>query len=247
VFTLGSKTFLGAAGLALLAAIVYSANTTDEVGVLLLVASSAAAIVLALGVLIGAGASDRYSYVGGNDPTPGRDPRGTIVPFVAALATGGLVLGFALGAAGFVVGGVALLAVLVIWFSQAWRDHPSWVPALSKRVSDGVGLPFAMPLALLGVIALIGLAVSRTLLAVNATAAWVVALLVATLIFAGAIVLATRPRLSKQAIAGVLVASVAVIGGLGIYGLARGERPVEHGGEHSEEHAAAFLVGSQAM
>jgi hypothetical protein len=244
VFTLGSKTFLGAAGLALVAAIAYSTTTTDEVGVLLLVASSAAAIVIALSVLVGAGPSDRYSYVGGEDPAPGRDPRGTIVPFVAALASGGLVLGFALGAAGFVVGGVALLAVLMVWFSQAWRDHPNWVPALSKRVSDGVGLPFGMPLALLGVIALIGLAVSRTLLAVNATASWIVALVVATLIFGGAIVLATRPRLSKRAIAAVLVVAAVVIGGLGIYGLARGERPVEHGGE---EHAANLHLSSQAV
>ncbi len=247
MFTLGSKTFLGGAGLALVAAIVYSANTTDSVGVLLLVTAAGAAVAIALSILVGAGASDRHSYVGGEDPAPGREPRGTIVPFVAALGAGGVVLGFALGAAGFVVGGGALVAVLIAWFSQAWRDHPNWVPALSARVSDGVGLPFAMPLALLGLIALIGLAVSRTLLAVNATAAWVVALVVAALIFGGAIVLATRPRLSRRTLAAVLVVSAIVVGGLGIYGLALGERPVEHHEEVGEEHAATYRVGSQVM
>lgn len=228
MFTLGSKTFLGAAGIAAIAAAVGAASTSNQAGVLLLVGTVAAASVIALSILVAAGASDRYSYPGGEDPAPGRDPGATIVPFVVALGAGGVVLGMALGAAGFVVGGAAVVAALVAWFSQAWRDHPAYVPALSKRVSNGIGLPFGMPVILLVIIGAIGLAVSRTLLAVTATQAWIVAIVVAALFFFGALVLATRPKLSKRTMSLVIVLAVLVIAALGIYGLVRGQRHVHH-------------------
>ena len=242
MFTLGSKTFLGTAGVALIAAIVYSANTTDEAGVLLLMTSVFAAVGIALAILIGAGATDRHSYVGNETSSTGRNPGPTIVPFVVALSAGAVALGFALGPAGFVVGGLGIALALMVWFAQSWHDHPNWVPALTKRVSDGVSLPFGMPITLLAVIGAIGVGVSRTLLAVTPTQSWIVAGIVAVSIFGGAIVLATRERLSKNTVfAAVAVAAVAVLG-LAIYGLARGPRPVKE--EKGKESASAFAASA---
>ena len=74
--------------LALVAAAVGAASTSDQAGVLLLVGTVFAAAVIALTILVAAGASDRYSYPGGEDPAPGTDPGATIVPFVVALGAG---------------------------------------------------------------------------------------------------------------------------------------------------------------
>jgi hypothetical protein len=161
------------------------------------------------------------------------------VPFVVALAAGVALLGFALGASAFVLGTLALAAGLVVWFAQAWRDHPNYLPQLSTRVSDGVGLPFGMPLVLITLIGFIGVAISRTLLAVSPTNAWIVALILASLVFFGAMVLARPKSLSSTTMKSVVTVFGIIILGLGIYGLAKGKRPIEHeGGEPAgTEHA----------
>jgi multisubunit Na+/H+ antiporter MnhC subunit len=223
VFTLGSKTFFAGAGLAALLSIVYAANTTDQAGTMLLVGAVFALIALGCAVLFGAGASDRFSYDGQADQRPARESKPTLVPFMAALGAGAIVVGFALGASYLGLGLVAAAVCAAVWFSQAWRDHPDYVAKLTNRVSGYVGLPFGMPVAMVALIGFIAISVSRTLLAVTHTQAWVIAIVIAAAVFVCGLILASRPNITKKAMAFAVAVGAAIILGLGVYGQVKGE------------------------
>ncbi len=234
MLTLGSKTFFSGAIVALVCAIGVAFGTSDQATILLLVTASLALGLLGGAVLFGAGAADRFSYTGGEDLRPARDPQATITPFICALSAGGAVLGIALGAPYLLMGGASVAACLAAWFSESWKDHPDYHGVLTKRVSNYVSLPFGMPVALLAVIGLVAISVSRIFLAVTHTQAWVVAIVVALLVFVGAIVLAAAPKMSKRTTMAVAAVGTAMILGMGIYGIARGtHKSGEHGSEES--------------
>jgi uncharacterized membrane protein YidH (DUF202 family) len=100
-----------------------------------------------------------------------------------------------------------------------------------------VSLPFGMPLAVLALAAIVAISVSRTFLAVNHTAAWIIAGVVAVAVFVGAFALAAGPKLNRTT-RNVIAATAAIaILGMGAYGIVQGQHKTEeHGGaEHSSE------------
>ncbi len=94
-----------------------------------------------------------------------------------------------------------------------------------------------MPIALLAVIGLVAISVSRTFLAVSHSAAWVVGIVAALAVFVGAMILAAAPKLSKKATMAVAAIGAVCILAMGAYGLAKGkyEGHKEGGAEHSAE------------
>jgi MFS family permease len=244
VFTLGTKTFFGAALVALAAAVGLAAVSSDQAGFVVLIGAMLALVALGVVVVYGAGAADRYSYDGHQDSRPARDPGHSPTPFLAALSAGLFLVGFAMGAPFLVVGAVAMAICVAVWFSEVWRDHPDYVRALTKRASSYVSIPFGMPLMLVTVIGFVAISVSRTLLAVNHTAAWIIAIIVAAAVFVSALILAARPKLSGRTMVAVVALGAAIILGMGIYGQVQGRYSSGEG--HGSEHGATHGDGAKA-
>jgi hypothetical protein len=235
VFTLGSKTFFLGALFALVCSIGLAFTTSDQSSIVLFVVVAIAMVGLGCSVIVGAGASDRFSYAGGEDARPSRGPRPTLTPLICALSAGATVLGFALGGPVLILGGLSVAVCLAAWFSEAWRDHPDYFGAVTKRVSNYVSLPFGMPVALLAVIGLVAISVSRTFLAVSHSAAWVVGIVAALAVFVGALILAAAPKLSKKASMAVAAFGAVCILAMGAYGLAKGKHKLEEAPEVGTE------------
>lgn len=237
MLTLGSKTFFGGSIVALACAIGVAIGTSDQSTILLFVVTSLALSLLGGAVLYGAGASDRYSYSGGEDLRPARTPDPTVTPMICALSVGGTVLGIALGAPYLLMGGASVAVCLAAWFSESWKDHPDYYGQVTKRVSNYVALPFGMPLALLAIIGLVAISVSRTFLAVSHSQAWVLAIVVALLVLVAAIVLASAPKMNKRTSMAVAAVGAALVLAMGVYGLAQGtHKSGEHGTETGAEN-----------
>jgi hypothetical protein len=245
VFTLGSKVFFIGAFFALACSIGLAFTTSDQMSIVLFVAAALAMVGIGGSLIVGAGASDRFSYKGGEDLRPSRDPKPTVTPLICAIAAGGTVLGFALGAPYLILGGASVAVCLAAWFSEAWRDHPDYVGAVTKRVSSYVSIPFGMPVAVLAVIGLVAISMSRTFLAVSHSVAWVIAIVAAVLVFVGTIVLAAGPKLSKRTSRTVAAIAAVVVLGMGVYGLAAGKYE-GHSETHSSEEGGHSSEGEKA-
>jgi hypothetical protein len=71
---------------------------------------------------------------------------------------------------------------------------------------------------------------------VNETASWVIAIVVAALIVTAAFVIAYRPRVSKDAVAGLLAVFAVAVIAAGIISASEGTRTIEH---HEDDHELA--------
>ncbi|MDQ3293073.1 MAG: hypothetical protein M3527_01280, partial [Actinomycetota bacterium] len=139
----------------------------------------------------------------------------------------------------FVVGLVGAGLVLLEWMVQAWSDRATGDPEINRRIRHRLMYPIEVPVAGALVILVLVVSVSRVLLATSATVSWIVAAVVAVLIFAGATLFAYRPAISKDAIAGVVVLFAVLAIGAGIAAAAAGTRTFErHGEETGEDHDA---------
>jgi hypothetical protein len=232
VFNLGSKSFLGIGAFSLAVALVYSLASSDYPGAVM---ATVAVVGIGMAALAGTGSADRFALLHSEQSSADRP---TPAPFLAALGVGFVGLSLALGApalvGGLIVGAVALLA----WFSASWRSHPDVVASMQPRISDRFSLPFGMPLALLGIIAIVALSLSRSLLATSERGSWILAAIVGITIFAGLILWAWKPESKVLRNALLALALIAVIA-LAVAGLAAGERNFHE--EKSGENALALI------
>lgn len=244
MISLPSKLLLALAGLTVAGAAVYAVTVGERTGVVLLFTAAVVAVVMALGLLV---ARDQAPVVAADAPppdpqatTPGAPARASAWPFAAALATGLVAVGAAVGAP-LVYAGIGLVAATGLgWFGRSWSEHPTWTPRARERVDYRLLVPFSLPLMMIAVALGIAVAMSRVLLAVDKNVATAIALAVAVLLLGGFTLVAAKPRVSSS----VLVSAAAVLGvavvGAGIAGAAQGEREFhKHGHEIPEVHIEA--------
>jgi hypothetical protein len=234
MFSLATKTFAGLTAITTILAFVVAVLQPDRLAVtLMFLAAAAFAMVTAAG-RTATGYNDRAA-VAGAAASANRAPRNSYAPAVAAIGGGVMVLGAALGMVAYLAGAVVLAAAAGLWFSDTWREHPLATPKASAQVSDSFSLPFLMPLLVLVLIAFVAVSFSLVFFSFPENQSWILASVVATLVFGGAFILAFLPvkatRARFLAMAGLLLA---VIAAMGVLGLVRGEP--EHG-EHSETHS----------
>ena len=135
----------------------------------------------------------------------------------------------------FVAGLVVLAIVMFEWTMQAWADRATGDPEVNRELRDRIMQPIEVPVG--AVIAIVGvpLAASRVFLSVSKLGAVWVATGVATAVLIVAIVLALKPKLSKNVVAGVVLVGGIAFVAAGIVAAAVGERHIEHHGtEHTE-------------
>lgn len=241
MLTDSAKVFFPISALALVAAIVWAIGTGDRTTVGLLFALLLPALFAGL-VVTGvrdsaieaeadasaAAPAGAAAAVERRELAPSPTPAWGPWPLLVALAVGLL-------AAGFVVGGVATVAGLIVAVAAA----VGWVTLLTlERTGRVVNLlPVGIPFGGLVFVGALMFFLSRILLAVSPHASTAIAIAAATAVLIGAAFFASRPRLGAGAISGVLaLAGVLLVAG-GLVAAAAGPRA-------EEKESAKFAVGA---
>lgn len=241
MFTLGSRSLFVTSALSFIASLVYASQSTDRLGLAVLVGAAVLSAFLGAAAVVGTGAADRFVFTGDIDPARSVAVPSSFAPICAAVGTGCVVGGAALGAPLYAAAIVIAVVSGVAWFVSAGREGANYVPAAARRVSDGITVPVGLPLAAFGLIAVIAISISRTLLAVSKTASWIIVLIFAAAIFFGGILLALRPRLTKRLMTAGIAVTVVAIAAMAATGLIAGQRSFEHhekSGDGAKSHSA---------
>jgi hypothetical protein len=227
----GSKALFGLAALVFVAAAGYGIDTSDATGTVVLGFIGLGAATLALAVAFVSADAPPFvapdtppaeqSPVGGRPSTPSPWPLGAAVGF------GLLTLGAATNGE-IQLGASALLAIIGAgWLIQHWTEDPSYSAAFGRRLRERLALPFGLPVAVVALVALIAISMSRIFLALPETATRGVALAIAVVILVAAFTIAASANMARMAM-GLLTgfALVALIAA-GAVGIAHGERKFE--------------------
>lgn len=170
-----------------------------------------------------------------------RAPSGAnFLPLVAAFAVGVVLIGLITNQV-VVLAGLALLVVVIgTWTLRAWAERATGDDEVNRELYHRFIEPFRVPVLSIIVVGFVALALSRVLLAVSKTGAVVVFSVVGTLFLFGAVLLAARQAVTKNAITIVLFVGALLVIGAGTIAAVAGEREIEH----HEEHGGTTSEGS---
>jgi hypothetical protein len=256
MFTTGSKWFLGLGIVSIVLAVAYGWTTGgtglgpvtvgynggvgEHLGYALLVTIGLTGIFLGV-ITTAARDADATALAGiaGTDEAPAAVPPADVAywPIVGAFAASMVVLGLVISNAMFIGGLMLLLVVLVEWMVLAWSDRATGDPAVNRVVRRRIMGPYEVPLAGSAGAVLAVFAFSRLFLTASKLGAVWVATGAGTVVFVVGAVIASRPRVTRNAIAGLLLVAGAGVATAGIVAAARGERTIHphHGEEERTE------------
>lgn len=234
MITTAAKLWLGIAGLALAAFVVYEfASDGDWFGSFIL-----GSIVLVAGflgviaVLLRDGDIEAGDTAAAEVPVRRSLPAGW--PALTAVGGGVAIVGLAGKNALLYVGLAIVGAVFVEWLVQDWAERASADHAYNQSLRKRIMSPFEIPAIAAITIAVFLGSLSRVLLALPKTGSTVVAIVVASSILLVASLLAARPKIGSSMLAGVLAAGAVALIAAGIAGGVHGERKIgEHGARES--------------
>jgi hypothetical protein len=178
-----------------------------------------------------------------------RAPSGAnFLPLVGAFAVGVMLIGFITNKVVVIAGIILLLLVIGTWTLRAWAERATGDDEVNRDLYLRFIEPFRVPVLSILCIGFVAFALSRVLLAVSEVGAVVVFTIVATLFLFGAVLLAARPAVSKNAITIILFVGALLVIGVGTIAAVQGQRSFEHEEEHEgitpgggEGHASAPL------
>lgn len=263
MITTASKLYYGAAVAALVAAFAYSWGNdgglngglflgfvggvgTEVNGYVVLVATAAVLLLLGVAASILRDADPEAQAAAARLEVlpPATAPSGTSYwPALGAAALVTAAVGLVASPSLFVIGCIGLGLVILEWMVQAWSERATGDPAVNRRIRNRLMYPIEIPVA--GALAALILVVStsRVLLATSSTGSWIIAAVVATLIFLVAVAFAYKPGISKDVIAGALLLFMALAIGAGIAAAAAGMREFHH---EEEGHQAVAELDAAA-
>jgi hypothetical protein len=251
MFTTGSKWFLGLGAVSLVLAAAYGWTTGgtglgpvtagynggvgDHYGYAMLLTIAATATFLGILAVATRDANpSALAQLSGTDEAPQAVPPAHVSywPTIGAVGVALAVLGLVISNVLFVASCILLIAVLVEWMVLAWSDRATGDPETNRLVRARIHGPYEVPLAAVVLAGVAVYALSRILLTSSEKAAPWVATGASALIFLIGALIATKPKLSANAVAGVVVvAALGLITG-GVVAAARGERTIEHEQHH---------------
>jgi hypothetical protein len=236
VFTTGSKLFLGIGALALVLAGVFAAGSSNALGgtfLLLSVATGSIFLGLVLTAVRDADPVAQAAVVGASDAEAmgmgGTPVASSPWPLLSALSLTVVAIGLVVDRRIFVAGVIAVAAIVLEWMVQAWSDRASADPGYNKRLRDQMMQPLEFPVVAVLIAVLVVFGFSRAMLAIEHDAGWIAFTAVAAIIFLVIVLLATRPRLGTNVLAGL-----AVVAGIGV--IATGVTFAAIGERHFEVH-----------
>ena len=178
-------------------------------------------------------------------PTVAAPSHGSYWPVLGALCAVLAIVGIVASPVLFVIALLGAFLVTLEWMVQAWSERATGDPEVNQQIRNRLMYPIEIPVAGALIILVLVVSFSRIFLALDKNATSIIAILIGALITAGAFTIAYRPKLSKDAIAGVLVVGALVAVGAGIAAAANGPREFEvHTDEHGDEHGDESGAGS---
>ena len=246
MLTTSFKLYFGMALGALVAAITFGYTTGgNNTGPLSLGWKGAVGNVAGYTLLIGAGAACAFlgllfisfrdadpkaaAELLGVDQAPAQRPaEPSYWPLMAMFGVAALLLGLVLSTAVFVAGAIVSAIVIVEWTMQAWADRATGDPVANRELRNRVMQPIELPVLAAIAIVAVPAGASRVLLSSSRIGAVWVAGSIAVVVLALAVLVALRPRISKNIVAGiVLVGGLAFIAA-GVTAAAIGQRTFHH-------------------
>ena len=257
MFTTGSKWFLGLGFVSLVLAAAYGWTTGgtrlgpvtlgyyggvgEHLGYALLISIGVASMLLGVVVVAARDAdASALAQLAGTDEAPAAVPpaHNAYWPILGAFGLSGVVLGLVISNAMFIGGLIVLLIVLVEWMVHAWADRATGDPEVNFGIRRRLMAPYEVPLLGTACAGLVIFACSRFFLTASKLGAVWVATGIGAVIFIVGMVIASRPKLSANVLAGFLLLMGVGVGAAGIAAAARGERTIEphHAEPVEDEH-----------
>ena len=231
MFTTGSKMFLGATMLSVVAAIVFAASTGGAVGLMSTIGLVTAAVIFTFlaGINLFTRDGNTPSMEQGIEHTSSaaQPPVGrSMWPLIAAIGIGGLIVGVVSKPVVFKVSVIVLFAAIVEWMVQSWSERASaddrYNANLRSRMLNSLEFPI---LGTVGAGAVI-YAFSRLMLAANPDAGRWIFVFIGAVVIAGGFMFATGRVTSKRTVAGVCTISAVVLLGVGVASALQGQRTI---------------------
>ena len=171
----------------------------------------------------------------------------SLAPFVGALTAVGVIVGLVGEPRLFQASIIVAVMAALVWTVRAWANRATGDDATNDELYHRIIDPLRVPIAAAIIVAFVVVGLSRLLLAVDKVGSVVVFSVAATVFFLLAVLLATRPSVSKNVMTAVVVVGAIVVLAIAIGGVIAGERDFEHhGDEHGGEGEGALPVAPSA-
>lgn len=250
MFTTGSKLFLGATVLAVVAAIVYGLSNGGSSGWLGVIGLLSAALVFAF--LFGV---NYYTHDGNVsamsenatiDAPAAQPPVGrSMWPVIAAVAVGAIAVGAQSKPIVFKAGVVVLLAAAVEWMVQGWSERASADPAYNAGLRKRMLHPLEFPVLAAAGLAAIIYSFSRIMLWIEKSGGPVVFIIAGALVLFGGFLFASKSSLQKGVIAGVCAIAALGLVSTGAVMAVDGQRTIEHHPTTTTDNGAACALAEE--
>jgi len=248
MLTTGSKLFLGATVLSVVAAIVYGLSTSGGdgwLGVLgLLTAAVAFAFMFGINYYVRDGNVSAMSEQSVNDAAAAQPPVArSLWPLIAAVGVAAIALGAVSKPIVFKAGVIVVLAAGLEWMVQGWSERasadPEYNSVLRKRMLHPVEFPI---LAAVG-LGIVVYSFSRIMLWINKSGGPVVFLLAGGIILFGGFLIALRPTIKGGIITGVCAIAALGLVATGALMAIDGQRTIaEHPTTGTDNNAVCLLA-----
>ena len=248
MLTTGSKLFLGATVLSVVAAIVYGLSTSGGFGWLGVMGLLTAAVAFAFMFCINYYTRDGNVSAMSEEATaesPAARPPATrsMWPLIAAVGVGAIALGAVSKPIVFKGGVIVVLAAALEWMVQGWSDRASADPQYNSELRKRMAHPVEFP-----ILAAVGLGIviysfSRIMLWINKSGGPVVFVLAGGVILFGGFLIALRPTIRGGVIAGVCAIAALGLVATGALMAIDGQRTIaEHPTTQTDNNAICQLA-----
>lgn len=232
MITTGSKLFIGATVLSVVAAIVFAVTNGGPVGFMgtvgLVTTSVVFSLITGMNVFTRDGNVAAKAEGATSESAAAQPPVGASMwPLVASLSMAGLVVGVVSHPTVFKVSLVVLIAAVAEWMVQGWSERASADGRFNAAVRGRLLHPLEFPvLATVGLGAVI-YAFSRIMLTASKSAGlWIFIALGAVILVVG-FLFAYRRGVSRSAVAGVCALGAVAMLGVGVASAVTGQREIE--------------------
>jgi len=165
-------------------------------------------------------------------------------PVAVALAGVGLLIGLAASTPLALASGFVIIATALVWTTRAWASRATDDDATNSAMYERLMEPWRVPVLSLVVVAIVVLGVSRLLLATTKTGSVVVFALIAVAFFVITAVIASRPRMPRNALAMLILITVLIVLGSAIAGLVVGQREFK---DYSKYPSSTGVTSSETV
>jgi len=247
MLTTGSKLFLGATILSVVAAIVYGLSTSGGPGWLgvmgLLSAATAFAFMFGINYYTRDGnVSAMSEHAVAESPAAAPPVPRSMWPVIGAIGVGAIALGAVSKPIVFKGGVVVVLAAAVEWMVQAWSERASADPEYNADLRKRMLHPVEFPLLAAAGLGVVIYSFSRIMLWVNKSGGPVVFVIAGGVLLFGGFLIAARPTIRSGVITGVCAVAVLGLVATGALMAIDGQRTIaEHPTTQTDNNAVCLL------